>query len=515
MTLPRRAERREAAAIAVTGVVAAGAWAVATAEPLLLVVAPAAAGVAWLLTRPAGRLAFLVVGAALVFQVNAGLSIPKVLYLAGVVASVICALVRLPRIVAQPWAAPFRLALWGALLLVGWVGLVSSTYSLAVAGVPVTEWARDATTYLLISAAVVVGFDAAATLRPRHARLLTAGAGALFAFGFAATWLYRRTSTAAEIAVQPMMASMVGLIASFALAVALGLSGQRIRWHWVVLAAMLVGSVLVTGTRSGLALSLVTAGVVGFSSTRVRPARLAVGVVAIVAMLTALLPAAAAWVGKGEMFSRRVALAVNVANNGVGDDLSGIARARAYSNAARAFWNHPWFGQGVGHTFPNPNQAGGPRNFATDTPLMYAAKFGLIGVPVVATALLLIAAGLIWQAPRTVERTAAAGTLAVLVGLMPFGAPTDNKGFIALVALLMALVGAASRDGANNTAHRSGAAPLPRGDGVERRGCSLPEREGRVGKLTEVTMTKPGAPAPPAPKLLPLRDDPPRPSEAW
>ena len=336
----------------------------------------------------------------------------------------------------------------GALLLAGWVGLVTLGHSLLVAGVPVTEWARDATTYLLISAGVVVGFDAAATLRPKHARLLTAGTGALFAFGFAAYWLQRRQATGSGVAAvgHSLLASAVALVAPFALAVVLGWASRRIRWTWVALASGLTGSVLVTGTRSGLVFAFVAVGIVGFSATRVRSTRLVVGATAAVGTLILLLPTAAAWTGSGNLFVRRAALAVNAFTNGVTQDRSGEVRARAYDYAARAFWEHPWLGQGVGRTFPNPNPGGGPRYFSLDTPLLYVAKFGLIGVPVLAAAMLMIAASLIRLAPRTVEQTAASGALAVLVGFMPFGSPTEDKGFIVMIALLMALVGAAARD---------------------------------------------------------------------
>jgi len=410
----------------------------------------AAAGI-YTLSRAAGRLLFFVGGATFVFASGAGLNAPKLAFLAGVAVSVIVALTRLPQILATEWGARFKPALWGAMLIAAWVVTVSLPKAVIVDQTPLTPWARDASTYLLISAGIIIALDAASTISRRHVIWLTSGFGLVAAYGFASFWLDRRQTVGGEevAAVQAtVLASMVAIVVPFALALVLSLCGRRIRWLGLLLAVALACAVLITGTRTGLVFLLVFLGLMGVpEKARIPFRRIFLGVVPLGLVAAYVLPVIAAQVMRPGLLEKRIGLAVEALQGGFSNDASGAIRLMAYLYTSDIFSDNLFFGQGVGRTFPNPNPGGVRENFTLDTPLVYPAKFGILGCIVLLGAMVLIFRALVKAPGRTPlpERTAVWGTIAVLIGLMPFGAPTEDKGFMVAVALLVALVATAMR----------------------------------------------------------------------
>lgn len=447
------------------GAIALGAGVVVALDPRLLGLAAAAVVCVYLLTTPLGRLAWFILGAMLVFQSGEGLTVSKLGYLVGVVLSVVLALPRLGTVLSTTWGARFAPAVRGAGLLAAWVALVTSIHSMAVRGIQMEVWSRDALTYLLISVAVVLGVDAASSVPKRQARVITAAVGAVAAIGFAMAWLERRLASGVP-ANQDLLASMVAVSVPLALALTLGLAGRGFRMRWLLCAVGLVSAVLVTGTRSGVVLAVAVVGLIGArSKSRVPAAKAAGGLLLAMGAVAVALPVLWSLFTPQGFREGRWNSAVRVLTEGFQQDQSGVIRARAYGYAVRIFEEQPLLGQGLGVLFPNPNPGGAAANFSLDTPLVFLAKFGVFGTAVLAVALWLIVSSFVRRhgSPWLPEMTAARGSVTVWVVLLPFGATTEDKGFAVSVALLALLVGSASREQPGTVPH--GAAS--RGDGVD------------------------------------------------
>lgn len=419
--------------------------AVAVLEPRILLIVPGVAALV-ALAWPWGRLAWFVGGAMVVFQTSTGLTLPKVAYVAGVAVAVLLAAPGVARTVRTSWGARFRPALWGAALLALWLALATSMQSLS-AGVPAESWARDALTYFLLCAAAVLGVDAASAASVRAARTVTACVGVVVAYGFATSWIQRRGLVAAESG-QPLLASMVALVVPISLAIVLALARRGARAQWLALAGGLVGAVLLTGTRTGVVLLAPALGVVGASSKgRVRPSKIMAGMAVALGVIAAALLTFGSRITGAAFQEARIRDALRAVTEGVSQDGSGAVRIRAYEYAEGVFRGNPLLGQGLGVFFPNPNPGGGEASFSLDTPWLLLAKFGLVGVVVLVGALTLVV--LPCFRPRgdrpMLEAAVASGSIVGWLAILPFGPPTEDKGFALSIALLLMLVGSAAR----------------------------------------------------------------------
>ncbi|TFD49816.1 hypothetical protein E3T55_10705 [Cryobacterium frigoriphilum] len=412
--------------------------------------------------RPMAALVWFCGGALLAFQTGEGLTPTKLGYVIGVIIFVVFALVHLKHDLPPHLVQRFRPALLGCALLSGWILLVTAFHSLAVRGIPFEDWARDALTYLLIPAGVVLGVSACTVLTLRFVRGLTLVIGTVSALAFAVAWIQRRGFGEVD-STQSLLSSIVAISIALALSFGLGLAGGRRNLLWMALAAALVVAVLVTGTRTGILLIVVLAGMAGAArKQRVGFSHLVLGGVASVAAIAVLLPTAGALFSSRTFVTDRLASILTVFNSDVSQDYSGAIRERAYAYAGQIYVESPFFGQGVGEFFPNPNPGSGLLNFSLDTPLMYPAKFGLFGTIVLFVSLALIVYSLVRRMPGEpwlLESTAVRGAALFWVCLLPFGATTEDKGFAVALALALALVGAAAVAG-----HPSQAADEPAPD---------------------------------------------------
>lgn len=417
-------------------------------EPRALLLLPAVALGVLFVRFAALRIIVFIGGALLVFQTSEGITLPKVAYLALVSLAVGLALVRLPRILRAAWGQEMRLAVIGSGLLAAWVILVTLPYSVAVEGVPVSAWARDAITYLLISAGVLIAIEAAATSSLKQVRILALGTGSVVAIGFSARWVGLRGFGGAE-ASQTLLASFVGVAFPLALAFALALVGPRIRPLYAFLGVFFLVALLVTGTRTAAVFGVVFLGLVG-SHRKLRAGvfRVVAGVGSAALAVVLLLPLAGATFSSEQFISQRFDAGVQALTGGLTQDRSGAIRARAYEFAADIWRDHVLMGQGLGRVFPDPSVAGFTTSFSLDTPLSYPAKFGLIGTIVLVGCLALVARALLRRGAHgyTVESTAFRGTVVVVLALLPFGAPTEDKGFALTVALAVLCVAVAKRE---------------------------------------------------------------------
>ena len=397
--------------------------------------------------RPMAALVWFTGGALLAFQTGDGLTPTKLIYVAGVAVFVVFALVHRKTDLPAHLVHRFRPALIGSGLLAGWIVLVTAFYSLAVRGILFQDWARDALTYLLIPAGVVLGVSACTVLSLRFVRVLTLAIGVVSALAFAIAWIQRRGFGEVDNA-QSLLASIVTISIALGLAFGLALAGTRRNLLWLAFGAALVVAVLVTGTRAGALLAVVLVGMAGPArKERIGPSRLVLGGVATVAAIGVLLPVAGALFSSKSFVSDRLASIVTFLTNDVSQDYSGAIRERAYAYAGQIYLENPFFGQGLGEFFPNPNPGSRMLNFSLDTPLMYPAKFGLFGTVVLFVSLALIVYSLVRRMPGEpwlLESTAVRGATLFWVCLLPFGATTEDKGFSVALALSLALVGAAA-----------------------------------------------------------------------
>lgn len=430
--------------IALVGAIAIGIWPLATTAVVGAIVIFRSFLCAWV------RLVWFALGALLVFQTTDGLSVTKLAYLAGVLVAVSISVVRLQAIMREPWARRFNPALIGAGGLGVWLLVVSPVYSIMVVGVEPQSWARDAITNLLIVAAIPLGIEAAASVQPHLARLITVVVGGLGAVGFAVAWIQRRgfgTVDPLQADAQPLLASLTMLAVPLALALVMALVGRGIRWIWLIYGACLVLSVLVTGTRTGLLFPIAVLGIIGsVTKQRVPVLKAAAGLALGCGLVAVGLPIVGdrlTTVGFGQ---DRIQAALDAVLGGLSTDQSGALRERAYAIAEGIAIDHPLLGQGVGGTFANPS-SGVLGGFSLDTPWLYPAKFGLIGTLVLGSALCLVVYSCARRAdgPWLRELTATRAIAVTWIVLLPFGPITEDKGFAVSLALLVMFVGSAAR----------------------------------------------------------------------
>ncbi|MHC6593415.1 O-antigen ligase family protein [Arthrobacter sp. C152] len=422
-----------------------------TLMPSALLAIPAAL-VVYGMTKAWFRLMFFVVGAFFVFQSGDGLSVTKLGYLAGVVLAAVLAAHNIARGADRSYRRRVKPALTGASLVALWVLVPSLVQSVILNNVPLSMWARDGLTYLLISAGVVIGLDAAGQVSLRWARAITLGVGLLAAYGFATEWIQRRGLVEGVSATTSAQGGLLGSLAALTLpltmCLALGLAQSRIRWGWLLLAPVFLLAVLVTGTRTGVVLAVAIVGVIGLrANKRVPIGRAVMGGVLGVGALALTLPLAGAAFSSERFVQQRIDQMARVLESGFATDASGVIRERATQYCLQIFNAHPLMGQGLGLYFPNPNPGGAAMNFSLDSWAVLPAKFGIIGTAVISIGILMIFHAFIRRGDglSLYENTAVSGALITLLALIPFGTSPEDKGFAVVVALSALLVSAAAR----------------------------------------------------------------------
>lgn len=410
--------------------------------PLLLVPVAALVG-AGLLVSPLARGAFVVMGGIVAFQSSEGLSAPKAVYMAGVAAAAVGALLSW-RALSEPLRRTLMpiLVASGALVLVTFASIVPALAN----GATPNDWMRDASTYLLLALAPLFALDLA-TATPRNIVRLLVVAGGVATITFSATWLRRRGLT--ELPLDEFALSSIMLAAAFfSFAVASAFTQQR-RHVWVFAVAVAATLVLITGTRSGLMLLIAPLLIVlvpGFTSPA-RVGQLAVGVVSVVGLIAVLL------VASGRLFpteQQRVQERIETTTATVLSDPTYDASYRERQVTTTLAWETfaaaPLVGVGPGHRFVYtvPYATGGSRlrdPLILDTALVTAAKFGLIG----SAPLMLLVAGVMlfaWRLLRvTRSRTGLAlvGYLGILAAALVLASPFDDKGFSFSLLMFLAL----------------------------------------------------------------------------
>jgi len=414
----------------------------------------------------AARPLVVVVGALLVLQSSQGLDLAKLALLAVTVVALFGSVVAAWRARNSSLALAARPWLIASVIITVIVGL-----SLPVAlvnGTSASAWLRDAASYLLVAAAPWLAFDLGSSVSPSVATLATVIAGSLATVSFTITWMQRHNllDLPLDRLVLPSFALATGF---FALIMARSIWGGRDRMAWAVAAAATVVLLLMSGTRTTLALTAIPIvlfldalrmGGRGIARTALAPTvvpLLAVALFVMPGMLASVSgqtagPDAAAGASAAPAGPGAAAAARPTPDSGgrfgtltavaAGSDPSTSLRLAQYKSAWHIFVSAPLVGHGPGVPIPWTNYDGTTVAESTaDTPLTILAKFGLFGI--------VIWAALGWATiltlrrlhrlgpPGFVARSALLGFAAGVVALSPFGPQLEDKGTgLALILLL-------------------------------------------------------------------------------
>jgi len=415
------------------------------ASPLTTVLVLGAVATLALLTNPLGRALLYVVGGLIVLNSDSGITPAKLTYLAVVVVAVGVAMHRLHQARSEPWLQPFRPllhAVWLLFVLIGVAALVGSRATASPQGI-----ARDAVTYLLIAGAAPVALDASSGISPRGARRLTVLFGVLGAAGFAVALLHGRGVSALgvdRILLPTFVLPVLGLCVAASLALAL----RQFRWLPAVI--VIPALTLVTGTRTDLV--VVVSLVATFGSRHKIRASIVSGGMILLGVVTAVVlavPLLVVFTSTDPYFLTDRFKLLQQFLSGAADP-SYLQRAFAYRFTRQLFDGSPVFGVGLGHLFPDPQTGQIGTSYYLDSPLLFLAKFGLFGLALG----VLVIVGFIrsFIAVRDAYGWDVTGTAArafgwTMLALLPFGAPTEEKGFALAVLLLVLMFGARARAG--------------------------------------------------------------------
>jgi hypothetical protein len=330
-------------------------------------------------------------------------------------------------------------------------------------GTSITDWVRDVAAYALFAAVPVFALDGQASASRKLLLGMLVVAGLLSALSLPVEWLSRRHILELPFArlVFPS-GQLAGMLYLFAMATAV--TSARRGVVWTLLAGVILGLFLLTGTRSSLLILIGPLAMVALAGRpRIRsslPALVSHGVVAVAVVFTFQLaltlpaaprpaptemgpvssdPAASSEPGVlGERFGSLPALLDNPAS-----DASVRERVAQYEAAWKLFVSSPIIGVGPGHSINWVDVSGYPRSgFTADTPLVMPAKFGMLGIIV-----FLGFAGAYFATVRTaLRREHRSRTTLTLVGFgvwvivaLPLGFLVEDKGASLALILLLAM----------------------------------------------------------------------------
>ena len=443
-----RVSRKLAAGIAAGLVVIFAA--IAAGRPSYAVLA-AAPFVGWFVWRhAAARLAFVVAGGLLVFASSTDhLTATKVGYFAGVALAVV-SILRQRELYADLREPSTTIRTLAPMVLV--LGLLIAL-SLAVAHgehTGLSPWLRDATAYGLVAVVPLFlwDFERNASLRlGRLALVLLVVGGVLTALSLIVQWLGQRGVMSTTIRLHILPGGSLPAALALFLAVR---AGSISRHHvWYVLGALAIPLALfLTGTRSALPLLICVPLVLIMRSTGKRRLLFATGAAVVVATILVASLVALGRTGHPELakLSHRITAIPHTVTH-PNSDASYRLRANEWHVAWQTFKAHPILGAGLGHTFTWSCSSSGCTTgtlsgYNLDSPLVFPAKFGLLGLfalAVVVFSLVHFLRARRETAPRDAW-LAFTWYLVLVAAELPFGWPLESKDFTLGLLLLGALV---------------------------------------------------------------------------
>lgn len=320
---------------------------------------------------------------------------------------------------------------------------VASMYIMAYYSTDVVSWVRDATTFILIPIGIVYGIDAGLSLKIRTLQGLFAILGILAAFAYMTSWLVRRQQLppSAEL---PLLSSSMISIPVICMSLTLYFTSRaRLRYLWGLIAVIQLLMLVSAGGRSSV---LYCTAIVLFISVSALFARR--GVVKLLILLGVAAGIAVGFFAiyapfvRSSFLSNRLDWFSDVSLDAVEGDGSGEARLRAYRIMWESFLEKPLLGHGFGYSYP-PVSAAAIDVFTLDTPLVYLAKFGVIGTLAVFFAIFSLVRACLRLTHQRAERFQVfmmwGAAIAAWMATLPSGAPTEQKGFGIGLAVLIAV----------------------------------------------------------------------------
>jgi hypothetical protein len=407
----------------------------AAAGDLRVLLAPAGVALTYLFTtRSIWRLIFVVGGGTLVLQSESTTN--KIVYVAGVTVCLAIATIR----VGKEMRANDAFAAFRPVLLAGYflTTIVIFSYVISASnGVGFVLWFRAAITYALLGLLPLVGLDAAIDSSPKAIRRVFIVVTLVAPLSFMTNYIDRRGVGSLPFGQFALTSiALCAALLGYSLA-RLTASDNRVRWFAAALYVPM--AVLLTGTRSGIALFGGVAGALGPSKKlRLPTAKVAAAAAGMGAALFYLVPIIGGKLtSEPDFYSRRFATIgalLNSSDTGY-QDASLLLRQQTIDRVLQAFHDSPFFGDGPGYVYVELE--------ALDTPLAPLAYYGLAG------ALGLLTLAVCWFVTTkklrsiggySIELTAFRVFVVSLLCFSPLGAITDDKGLGLGLCLFSALL---------------------------------------------------------------------------
>jgi hypothetical protein len=410
-------------------------------EPAMALLVPGLLASVVLWPSAGFRLLFVVLGGMLVLGSSSGLSPPKVAYLAGAVLAVAIAVVRVMDM--RNSAALIECKRLLALSAAFGCFVAAEAYLAVSSGTELSFAVRDSAVYLLFAAVPFLALDVHASSARRWLPVFFPALGLVATFSYAAYFLGVRGL--ASLPFGPLTLVAGGLpIALFSYAAAAAI------WHpkwfrWTALAIGVLALMLATGNRSALiALAALPTMLMVHPRWRGKPFRALAGGIALALFAGAIL------LGSGrvappnlERLRERFTTVLEPSN--LPSDQSFQWRAQQTRAAAAVWSQHRVLGAGPGHLFRWINPLSGEVHadaFTLDSPLVYPAKFGWVGV-ILLGALFFAYAGVLRHRVRAVPTVPIIaligfGAVEALASLL-LGSRIEDKAFSFAILLLLAM----------------------------------------------------------------------------
>lgn len=414
-----------------------GAGAAVALQPLVVLAPVGFIAVVALLSSPKVRALFVVFGGIIILQSSQNLSAPKIAYLGGVVLCFVIALVDM-RVERDQ-----KTLLWGS-ALVAFV-IVISFISASIHGTSVSNWVRDAFGYALFAGSPILAFDFANGGHRFILRLFLAS-GLVATVSFTAEWISNH-----GVGYLPInkfaLSSFMFVAATFAYACASLLLRERPRIVWLGVAVFTSSALVLTGTRSSLA--LLAAPITMLLAPSVWSATRAAKTVAFTGLLAVIVAGAVAFAGSALGSNANGALERVVSTlsltNTSGTNSSNETRITVTTLAWKTYKSAPLFGVGAGYTWvyalPYQTSTGveSQSGLTIDTTLAVVAEFGAFGFVILLYYL--------WTLGRYVWRRESSPSVLCMLGVAGvFAAYSlttnafEDKGLGLVFALLIAMV---------------------------------------------------------------------------
>jgi O-Antigen ligase len=434
----RLPERLWQIAVAVTGAVAVG-CAAAMSLPIAVLLAASPLAIAALRSSRA-RLLIVAFGALLVFDTSKGFTPYKLAYLAVFVPCVAAAWYESVAMQRDERTASVRLAVGMAWWLM--VAVVVISWPVAkLNGNSTVLWLRDSAPYLFLGAIPIIALDASRRIGPRFvtaAFVVAALAATASVCLQVATFHHVAEGSLGQL---PVYTGFV--LPTVAVAYSCGralrpLPGRHDLILWSLLGGLIVGAIILSGTRSGVLLLLIPLTVLVTGGVRNLRRVLVLGAVTCLLVVGALAVGGAAGLSLGAVPKRLVSVATAVSSPGANSSLA--ERFRENGVAWKIFRADPILGRGPGQVFTWPATPRGPikRSFTMDGSLSVLAKFGVLGSVGLIVFFALVGRAA-WRSANQEVQAALAGLLVWAAAYFVIGNPFNDKGLAVGMLFLLAL----------------------------------------------------------------------------